>query len=105
MRALAQPPLSSLRTQGPIPAAGVVEKRRSTALLKLPRPVVMGPCIRRDDSEGCLIFEYAASDRRVGKAQRAHLPRHVAKGGHGASAPLPTLRSLLPHLPHRVRLQ
>ena len=33
-----------------------------------------------------------ASCRRVGKAQRAHLQKHGRKGGHGAYAPLPTLR-------------
>jgi hypothetical protein len=34
-------------------------------------------------------------NRRVGKAQRAHLHEHGKKGGHGAFAPLPTLRSIV----------
>src|SRR5689334_3857888 len=34
----------------------------------------------------------AKRNRRVGKAQRAHLREHARKGGHGARAPLPTLR-------------
>src|ERR1043166_4284980 len=32
--------------------------------------------------------------RRVGKAKRAHLREHTGNGGHGASAPLPNLRTL-----------
>ena len=36
-----------------------------------------------------------SSDCRVGKAQRAHHLEHGKNGGHGASAPLPTLRNCL----------
>jgi hypothetical protein len=34
-------------------------------------------------------------NRRVGKAKRAHRSCGVFDGGHGASAPLPTLRSFV----------
>src|ERR1700761_7224079 len=43
---------------------------------------------------GLVAREYVRS-RRVGKAKRAHqLHTHNKKGGHGARAPLPTLRNL-----------
>src|SRR5256885_12606666 len=37
---------------------------------------------------------------RVGKAKRAHLHEHNKKGGHGAVAPLPTLRDLIRRYPY-----
>src|SRR6266404_6098926 len=41
--------MSSLRTQGPILRGGCFESCCSTALAQQLHPVVMGPCVRRDD--------------------------------------------------------
>src|SRR5439155_186775 len=43
--------LSSLRTQGPIRRGGSDLEKWSTTLLNQLNPVVMGPCVRRDDTE------------------------------------------------------
>src|SRR2546430_14530481 len=61
----------SLRRPGerrdPYAAAGFVRKLWSTALLKQLRPVAMGPCVRRDDTE------QGARTARITDAERTSL--------------------------------
>ena len=45
---------TSLRTQGPIRRGHSFSARCSMASRITPRPVVMGPCVRRDDDRGLL---------------------------------------------------
>src|SRR5256885_9641041 len=65
---------SSLRKQGPIRRGGCCLKKWSTALLNQLRPVVMGPCFRRDDTTS--VTQRLPPHRQRDQAERAddHAP-------------------------------
>ena len=83
--------MSSPRKPGPI-RRGLTLWHNDRRLLLQPTTVVMGPCFRRDDNVVASLLEIFKQWVGWAKRKRAHHVNANEDGGHGASAPLPTLR-------------
>src|ERR1700676_452905 len=78
---------SSLRTQGPIRRAACCERRCLTTLMQPLTPVVLGPCVRRDD-ESVFNFQTAKNipRREAPEVLHEHCPsRNEGAGNTGCT--------------------